>query len=40
MFWTSMPMVCLGGLKVTALSFGLEDGGSIPQACKGLAVIH
>ena len=40
MFWTSILMVCLGGLMVTALRFGLEDGGSIPQAWEGLAVIH
>ena len=30
-FWASQSLVCLGGLVVTALGFGLKDGGSIPQ---------
>ena len=30
-FVATLSLVCLGGLVVTALGFGLKDGGSIPQ---------
>ena len=32
LFWATSFLACLGGLVVTALGFGLEDGGSIPQS--------